>query len=338
LQDIYAPPSSSIDLSKVKQGAVVTFAGTTTFGFTNLSTFDPIILGGKAVRITGAPGHIIDGNGQAYWDGIGSNGGVPKWVPSPAIRLYLILSNVLTFHRPNHMLAVSKMSLGSVIENLYIQNWPVHCFSISNCADLTIRNIVLNGTAGDAPNARSNGLPAGHNSDGFDLSGCNNTLLTDSTVYNQDDCVAVTSGNNVTVNNMYCSGGHGMSIGSVGGKSNNNVTNIVYVFPFVFLPFTFLFSIFSYSFNFSERGSKQSMLTVGLNSAFPIPKSFAPRTAPASNQTTTPPASSPTSPTPTSSSPASPSTVSMSSKTTSTAAQQAIHQTALSFRICYLIE
>jgi polygalacturonase len=36
----------------------------------------------------------------------------------------------------------------------------------------------------------------------------------------------VTSGNNIIVNNMYCNGSHGLSIGSVGGKSNNNVTNI----------------------------------------------------------------------------------------------------------------
>jgi polygalacturonase len=35
---------------------------------------------------------------------------------------------------------------------------------------------------------------------------------------NQDDCVAVTSGNNLTISNMYCDGGHGLSIGSVGGK------------------------------------------------------------------------------------------------------------------------
>ena len=27
---------------------------------------------------------------------------------------------------------------------------------------------------------------------------------------------------------MYCDGGHGLSIGSVGGKSNNNVTNILF--------------------------------------------------------------------------------------------------------------
>ena len=68
----------SIDLSKVKAGTVVTFAGTTTFDFTNSSTFNPMTFGGKGVTITSTPGAIIDGNGQAYWDGIGSNGGVPK--------------------------------------------------------------------------------------------------------------------------------------------------------------------------------------------------------------------------------------------------------------------
>lgn len=90
-----------------------------------------------------------------------------------------------------------------------------------------MRRITLDNSAGDPPNNRSNGLAAAHNSDGFDLSGTNNTVITDSSVTNQDDCVAITSGNNVTVSNIYCSGGHGMSIGSVGGKSNNNVTNIL---------------------------------------------------------------------------------------------------------------
>ncbi|KAM3072123.1 hypothetical protein ACMFMF_007517 [Clarireedia jacksonii] len=80
LRNIYAPPKSSIDLSKIKAGTVVTFAGTTTFGFTNDSSFDPIILGGKGVRVTASAGSVIDGNGSAYWDGLGSNGGVPKRV------------------------------------------------------------------------------------------------------------------------------------------------------------------------------------------------------------------------------------------------------------------
>jgi polygalacturonase len=120
------------------------------------------------------------------------------------------------------------MTGGSVIENLHIQNWPTHLFSISSCTDLMFRNLYMDNSAGDAPNAISDGLPAAHNSDGFDLSTSNNTLITDSTILNQDDCVAITSGNNVTVQNLYCSGGHGLSIGSVGGKSNNNVTNILF--------------------------------------------------------------------------------------------------------------
>lgn len=134
---------------------------------------------------------------------------------------------MLMLIRPDHFIVVSKATLGSVIQNLHIKNWPTHCFSITSCSDLTFRNLYLDNSDGDAPNNRSNGLPAGHNSDGFDMSSTNNSIITDSTVLNQDDCVAITSGNNITVSNMYCSGGHGMSIGSVGGKSNNNVTNIL---------------------------------------------------------------------------------------------------------------
>ena len=104
----------------------------------------------------------------------------------------------------------------------------MHCFSISNSAGLDVYHITLNNSAGYAPNARSNGLPASHNSDGFDLASTNDTKVRDSVVINQDDCVAITSGNNIVINNMYCNGSHGLSIGSVGGKSNNNVTNMVF--------------------------------------------------------------------------------------------------------------
>lgn len=104
----------------------------------------------------------------------------------------------------------------------------MHCFSISNSANLLLTNITLNNAAGNAPNSRSAGRAAAHNSDGFDISSCANLTLRDSRVRNQDDCVAVTSGDNITVSNMHCDGSHGLSIGSVGGKSNNNVTNILF--------------------------------------------------------------------------------------------------------------
>lgn len=116
----------------------------------------------------------------------------------------------------------------NVIRDLYIQNWPTHCFDITNVQNLEIYNLILNNLAGNAPNSKSDGLPAAHNSDGFDVSGSVNVSIHDNIVYNQDDCVAITSGNNMEVYNMYCDGSHGLSIGSVGGKSNNNVTNIYF--------------------------------------------------------------------------------------------------------------
>ena len=51
-----------------------------TFGTTADDDFDPIYIGGTDITITGAPGHVIDGNGAAYWDGEGSNGGSAKYV------------------------------------------------------------------------------------------------------------------------------------------------------------------------------------------------------------------------------------------------------------------
>ncbi|KAF2464087.1 glycoside hydrolase, partial [Lindgomyces ingoldianus] len=206
LNNITVPSGKTLDLSKLKNGTTVTFAGKTTFEYYD-GNIDLIKLGGTGITVTSAPGAIIDGNGQAWWDGLGSNGGISK---------------------PNHFITVSKVYGASVIKDLYIQNWPVHCFSISNCKDLSIFNITLNNTAGYAPNSRSNGKAAAHNSDGFDISSCTNLTLRDSSVTNQDDCVAVTSGNGVTVRGMYCDGSHGLSIGSVGGKSNNNVTNILF--------------------------------------------------------------------------------------------------------------
>jgi polygalacturonase len=118
--------------------------------------------------------------------------------------------------------------VGGTIKDLYIQNWPVHCFDVTGCDLVTITGLTLNNSAGDAPNSISKGLPAAHNSDGFDFSSSTNMLLSNTVVINQDDCVAVTSGTNITVTGMTCSGGHGLSIGSVGGKSDNTVTGITF--------------------------------------------------------------------------------------------------------------
>ncbi|KAL6702862.1 hypothetical protein ACN47E_000889 [Coniothyrium glycines] len=206
LDGITVPGKSTIDLSKLKTGTKITFKGTTFWEYAD-ANYPFIKVGGTDLEITAAEGAVLDGNGQAWWDGLGSNGGIAK---------------------PNHFIELSKVLGSSSVHDIYIQNYPVHCFSISNSAGLDIHHITLNNSAGYAPNNRSNGLPASHNSDGFDLATTNNTKVRDSVVINQDDCVAITSGDNILVNNMYCNGSHGLSIGSVGGKSNNNVTNMVF--------------------------------------------------------------------------------------------------------------
>ena len=116
----------------------------------------------------------------------------------------------------------------SSIENLYILNWPVHCFEIENTEHLTISGLTLNNSAGDAANSKSDGDPAAHNTDGFDIKQSDYLTLSNSWVHNQDDCVAVTSGTEIVIDNLYCYGGHGLSIGSIGGKSDNTVNGVTF--------------------------------------------------------------------------------------------------------------
>ncbi|KAI1855801.1 hypothetical protein JX265_012064, partial [Neoarthrinium moseri] len=206
LQDIFAPANSTIDLTHLQNGTTVTFAGNTTFGDTPDHDFIPIKVSGSKLTITGAPGHVIEGNGAAYWDGLGSNGGSskPNW--------FLKLSNVFD----------------SSVTNLHIINWPVHNIQITGSSGVTIDGLNLDNSAGFAPNDRSGGKDAAHNSDGFGVSSSDSISILNTRVINQDDCVAVTSGTNVVIDNVYCEGGHGLSIGSIGGKSNNVVNGVVF--------------------------------------------------------------------------------------------------------------
>ncbi|KAJ4387860.1 hypothetical protein N0V93_008463 [Gnomoniopsis smithogilvyi] len=206
LSNLVMPANVTLDLTELQNHTSVVFSGTTQFGFSPDEDFNPIEISGSYITVTGAPGSVIDGNGSAYWDGLGSNGGAVK---------------------PDHFFVIQDMYNAS-FSGLYIQNWPTHLFYVTGNDYLSMTNLVLNNSAGDAPNSVSDGLAAAHNSDGFDISSSNYVTLDSITVYNQDDCVAVTSGTQVSVSNMYCSGGHGLSIGSIGGKSNNVVDGVTF--------------------------------------------------------------------------------------------------------------
>lgn len=66
----------------------------------------------------------------------------------------------------------------------------------------------------------------GHNTDAFDVGSSTGVYISNANVQNQDDCLAVNSGTDISFTGSTCSGGHGISIGSVGGRTDNTVQNV----------------------------------------------------------------------------------------------------------------
>lgn len=90
--------------------------------------------------------------------------------------------------------------------------------SIDDATNLVVENIYFDNSAGAA---------LGHNTDAFDVGSSNGVTIKGATVINQDDCLAINSGTDITFSGGSCTGGHGLSIGSVGGRSDNTVSNVV---------------------------------------------------------------------------------------------------------------
>lgn len=171
----------------------VIFQGTTTFGYKEWE--GPLIsVSGTDITVSGASGHVIDGNGAKWWDGQGSNGGKTK---------------------PKMFYAHSLKS--STIKGLNVKNTPVQFMSINGATDLNVVDVTMDNSAGDSQ---------GHNTDAFDVGSSTNVVISGANVKNQDDCLAINSGTNIQFTGGTCSGGHGLSIGSVGGRSDNTVKTV----------------------------------------------------------------------------------------------------------------
>jgi polygalacturonase len=99
-----------------------------------------------------------------------------------------------------------------------IKNSPVQIFSINGATNTQFNGLTINNKDGDTQ--------GGHNTDAFDVGASTGITISGATVYNQDDCLAVNSGTDITFTGGYCSGGHGLSIGSVGGRDNNVVDTV----------------------------------------------------------------------------------------------------------------
>ncbi|ETN05956.1 hypothetical protein PPTG_13804 [Phytophthora nicotianae INRA-310] len=181
ISDLSVPKGVTLDLTDIADGATITFEGTTTFGEEEWDG-PLILLTGNDLTVTGSG--TLDGQGSWYWEK-GTSISKPVF-----FRLKKVLS--------------------STLENFNIKNSPYRTFSILDCEDTTLTGLTLDSSAGDG---------TAKNTDGFDLSRNVRLTISDCTVYNQDDCLAMQSSNDTTFSGNTCSGGHGISIGSLGGDS-----------------------------------------------------------------------------------------------------------------------
>ncbi|KAL9054446.1 MAG: hypothetical protein Q9162_004168 [Coniocarpon cinnabarinum] len=210
VNNVKVPAGETLTLEKLAKGTTVTFTGTTSFGYKEwpgwvdlsdrqLADYNPqdgplLSISGTGVTVTGSG--IIDGNGPQYWDGQGSNGGITK---------------------PKFFSAHNLDS--STINGITLKNAPIQFMSIQS-DDLTISGLTIDNGAASGPNG------VAHNTDAFDIGSSNGVSISNTKVNNQDDCVAINSGTNIEMSGMTCNGSHGLSIGSVGGRSNNVVENV----------------------------------------------------------------------------------------------------------------
>ncbi|KIJ19727.1 glycoside hydrolase family 28 protein [Paxillus involutus ATCC 200175] len=110
-----------------------------------------------------------------------------------------------------------KIAISGTLSDVYVVNSPAQAFSVVNLGPLNITGVTVNNSQGNYPNANSKGLPAGRNTDGFDLGG-DHLVVQQSTVINQDDCIAVCWGSHIVLEDNYCDSGHGISIGGIGSN------------------------------------------------------------------------------------------------------------------------
>lgn len=196
LKDVAVPAGTTLDLTKLKDNTKVVFEGETTFGYKEWE--GPLLsIAGTGITVEGASGATLNGLGEKYWDTKGSNGGKTK----------------------PKFFAAHKM-FDSHINNIHIVNSPVQVVSINGCDGLTINQMTIDNSSGDSK--------GGHNTDGFDIGSSNDIHINGAKIYNQDDCVAINSGTNIKFDSGLCSGGHGLSIGSVGGRKDNTVSGVTF--------------------------------------------------------------------------------------------------------------
>ncbi|KAG6833230.1 hypothetical protein H0H87_009851 [Tephrocybe sp. NHM501043] len=141
---------------------------------------------------------LIDGNGVPFWTKFAADS---------------------SFARPTLMYITGGSNI--VVDNLYFKNAPNVFHSVGGSAtNIIYRNLRLKAVPTDTVTPK--------NTDGFDV-GASYVTITNTTVENQDDCIAFKPGANyVTATDITCTGSHGLSVGSL-AKSNNDAASFQYL-------------------------------------------------------------------------------------------------------------
>ncbi|KAK6856603.1 hypothetical protein PG995_006790 [Apiospora arundinis] len=152
------------------------------FGFQNVTSF--FKLGGDDVWIYG--GGTIDGNGQIWYDTHAKD----------IYTLRPVLFGIDGLH-------------DSVLSNLVLRHSPQYYHFVANSTNVVFNNIDIAG--------RSTSKNKAKNTDGWDTYRSDGVTIQNSVINNGDDCVAFKpNSTNILVQNLFCNGSHGISVGSLG--------------------------------------------------------------------------------------------------------------------------
>uniref|UniRef100_A0A0A9YS93 endo-polygalacturonase n=1 Tax=Lygus hesperus TaxID=30085 RepID=A0A0A9YS93_LYGHE len=185
IRNLNVPAGVTLDLTNLKQGTTVEFAGTVTFGYKEWK--GPLVkISGKRLNIMAHPNARLDGGGNRWWKG-GRNTKLQK---------------------PRFFEAIVD---DSTITGLYFKNPPAPCFVCNWCHNTVISKITVD--AKDAGDGRAN---KAFNTDGISLGYVKNVKVLDSYVFNQDDCFVTGGGEDMLIDRLTCEGGNGISVGSLG--------------------------------------------------------------------------------------------------------------------------
>ncbi|KAL1622265.1 Exopolygalacturonase [Neofusicoccum ribis] len=165
--------------------------------FQNATTF--FQLGGEDVNVYG--GGTIDGNGQVWYDLYAKD-------------IYIL--------RP---ILFGTIGLkGGSISDLKLRYSPQWYNLVANSTDVVFSNIDIEGGSVSSNPAK--------NTDGWDTYRSSNIVIQDSHINNGDDCVSFKpNSTEIIVQNLWCNGSHGISVGSLGQYPGEvDIVENVYVY------------------------------------------------------------------------------------------------------------